>query len=140
MTPASASPVVLGPDSIGLARDETGEPVVVLSTPAEDVLTILESAPKTSGYLTKVDVVGTTCLDVYSEIVRADGKHFASIGGRVDLRAKHIAVTADVWQILRGCLSPRQPRSGAEMLIRALPQIRDVRVMSDGRPGTAFIY
>ena len=139
MTPDPAPPVVLGPDSTGLARDEAGEPVVVLTSPPEDGLTVLQS-PKVSGVVAKVDITETTGRGVYSQIMRAESKHYAAVHRFIDRRAKHVAVTADVWQILRGCLSSRQPRSGAEMLIRALPQIRDVHVMSDGRPGTAFIY
>lgn len=140
---AATSPVVLGSDSTGLARDGEWEPVVVRTAPAEDALTILESAPKTSGYLTKADIIGTTCADVLSEIVSAEREHFASISGNnsdLDLRAKHVAVTADMWRVL--CSNFGQTgRSGAETLLRAMPRIYDVRVLT-GRlaRGMAFIY
>lgn len=134
----AASPVVFGPGSIGLARNEAGEPVVVL--PAKDASTVRRSASKTSYSPMKVDVVGTTCADVFSEIVTAEREHFASTGGRVDLRANHVAVTADVWRILCGDFG-QTCRSGAEMLLRTMPWIDDVRVLT-GRlaRGMAFIY
>ena len=129
MTPDPAPPVVLGPDSTGLARDEAGEPVVVLTSPPEDGLTVLQS-PKVSGVVVKVDITETTGRGVYSQIMRAESKHYAAVHRFIDRRARHVAVTADVWETLRGDFE-QTDKSSAEML---------VRVMSDGRPGTAFIY
>ena len=139
MTPAPASPIVLGPDSTGLARDEAGEPVIVLPCLRRANLVRPEDLGPPSRP-TSADVVGATCAAVFSEIVSLEREHFASTGGRADLRAKHVVVSAGVWYLLCNNFNHTR-RSGAEMLLRAMPWIDDVRVMT-GRlgGGWAVVY
>ena len=117
---------VLGPASTGLARQGI-EPIVVLTSPPVDTSFLV--------ILARVDISGATCFDVFVEILRAEDEHFPS----TRRRGRHLAVSGDVWQTLCENLGQRN-RTGVEMLLRSLPWLDDVRVMSDGRPGTAFIY
>lgn len=123
---------------VGLNRDMSRQPVkppILLRS----VCFRLEPE-KDAHHLGCVVEEDATALEIFEQITDMLRQQFENMDGRVDIRAKYIAVDRSTWKKLQDRFScQNEGVTTAEMLMRANPQIDKIYIVDDFESGDNVI-